>query len=381
MGAMTLWQVAQRSTSVIGIERFEPGHARGSSHGGSRIFRRIGTEGAHYVPLARRADELWDRLQNQSRTRLRIITGGLTIGTSGGDYIASALAAAEAGDVDVELLDAAQLRRRFGQHAVCEDDVAVYEPGAGVLLPETAIRAAVEQAVAHGAQIRSGEHVRSVASDGDAVTIETSAATVRARRAVVATGAWLTDLLPQLDLPIRVQRSVPYWFDASPEEFGPTAFPVFRRRSGHLSGWGVPDVDGRGVKIGVSAAPKPWLRRPEDNWVAEGEADLGLVRRFVAEAFPGLRHAAASAHPCMNARTPDGDFVIGTTPRAPGVVVLGGFGGSGFKHAAAVGEIAADLVFDDEPHVPIAAFSPARLSVQRWTTPLEPVFGGTSAHQ
>ena len=54
--------------------------------------------------------------------------------------------------------------------------------------------------------------------------------------------------------------------------------------------------------------------------------------------------------------------------------MLGGFGGHGFKHAPAVGEIAADLALGTEPRIPIDAFSPARLIGLRWAEPLHPVF-------
>lgn len=375
MGAMTLWQAAKRSSSVIGVEQFEPGHSRGSSHGGSRIFRRVVTEGSHYVPLVGRADELWDELQAESGRPLRITTGGITIGTTGSEYLRHALEAAHDGQVPVEMLETHQIRRRYPQHGVFDDDSAVFEPGAGVLFPEVAVRAAIDRAVENGAGIRTGEQVTELIADGDEVLVRTATIVIRARRAVVSAGAWLTELAPQLQIPLRIQRSVPYWFTPPVDAaFGPTSFPVFRRRSHHLSGWGIPDVDGRGVKIGVSGAPKPWLRHPEDNWVQEDGADFTLVRQFTEEAFPTLRDSPASAYPCMNARTPDGDFVIGTSALAPGIVILGGFGGHGFKHASAVGEIATDLALGLQPRMPIGAFSPDRLIDQGWDHPLSPVF-------
>src|SRR5947209_10520386 len=70
MGSATLWQLAERGVSATGIEQFEPGHDRGSSHGESRIFRTAYLEGPGYVPLAQRAVELWkhlDRLTEESR--------------------------------------------------------------------------------------------------------------------------------------------------------------------------------------------------------------------------------------------------------------------------------------------------------------------------
>ena len=39
MGSAALYRLAQRNAAPLGIEQFHVGHARGSSHGPSRVFR------------------------------------------------------------------------------------------------------------------------------------------------------------------------------------------------------------------------------------------------------------------------------------------------------------------------------------------------------
>jgi sarcosine oxidase len=135
MGAMTAWQAAERGATVVAIEQFSAAHNRGSSHGGSRIFRTILFEGADYVPMARASLELFRRLEKESGTTLLTMCGGVTIGTADGELIRDARKSAEEQGVDHEVLDAGQIRARFPQHVVVDDDVAVYETGARSAAP------------------------------------------------------------------------------------------------------------------------------------------------------------------------------------------------------------------------------------------------------
>ena len=48
--------------------------------------------------------------------------------------------------------------------------------------------------------------------------------------------------------------------------------------------------------------------------------------------------------------------------RVPQVVLLGGFSGHGFKHAAGVGRVAAELALDGGTDIPIDRFSPDRFA-------------------
>lgn len=212
VGSMAAWRAAARGARVIGFERYDIAHSHGSSHGGSRIFRQTLFEGTEYVPLVNRARPLWNLLERESGARLFQVSGGLCIGPEDSALIANALASARIGGFEHELLEPDELVRRFPQHAAIPEDFAVFEPGAGVLDPEECIRAAVRLATAHGAEIAPRTEVTAIEHDESGVSIRAGADSFRARRAIVATGAWFTDLLPDLALPLKVQRSPLVWF-------------------------------------------------------------------------------------------------------------------------------------------------------------------------
>ncbi len=364
MGSMAAWRGASRGAKLLGIEQFGPAHARGSSHGGSRIFRKTLFEGPAYIPLVERADQLWRQLSREAGVTLFQQSGGLCIGPRDGELVKDALQCADAGGFEHQLLEPDELAARYPQHAHVDDDVAVLEPGAGILHPEDSIRAALGLAKAAGADLRFDTRVTTLHVGTDGVEISTADETLRARRAIVATGAWFTDLVPRLELPLRVQRSALIWFQGEDRAaYRPDRFPVFVRENALMDGWGIPDVDGTGVKIGAGpSAPKPWLSHAAENDFPVNERDTGPAEEFCKRAFPGLVPVAVAARPCMNSKSPDGDFVIGVPDGAPSVVLAGGFSGHGFKHAAAVGDVTVDLALDGQSDLPLAAFSPARLS-------------------
>jgi sarcosine oxidase len=362
MGAMTCWRAAGRGAKVLGIEQFGPAHDRGSSHGGSRIFRKTLFEGPAYIPLIDRAELLWNQLAAESGKRLFQRSGGLCIGPRDGELIADAMRCAELGGLEYELLEPDVLAHRYPQHAHEPDDVAVLEPGAGVLNPEECIQAALDLAATAGADLRFDIAVTALQPEPDAVEVRVGGETVRARRAVLATGAWFTDLVPDLKLPLRVQRSVLTWFQGEDRDaYRPDRFPTFIRESGEMDGWGIPDVDGAGVKIGAGpSAPKPWLGHARDNDYPVDARDTRPVEQFCKLAFPGLVPIAVAARPCMNSKSPDGNFVIGPVEATPSLVLAGGFSGHGFKHASAIGDVAAQLALDGGSDLPLTAFSPER---------------------
>lgn len=81
MGSAAAYHLAQRGRRVLGLERFDPAHDQGSSHGGSRLIRQVYFEDPAYVPLVQRAYELWRELEHNSREALLLATGGLLLGS------------------------------------------------------------------------------------------------------------------------------------------------------------------------------------------------------------------------------------------------------------------------------------------------------------
>src|SRR5438874_5789957 len=103
MGSAACYQLARRGVRVLGIEQFDIPHNLGSSHGFSRMIRTAYYEHPDYVPLLRRAWELWKQLEEQSLTKLLHITGGLYLGSRDGELVGGSLRSLEAHGLAHEL--------------------------------------------------------------------------------------------------------------------------------------------------------------------------------------------------------------------------------------------------------------------------------------
>jgi sarcosine oxidase len=372
MGGSALWHLAERGVRVVGVEQFEPGHAHGSSHGHSRIIRTAYAEGARYVPLARRAWELWAALERRTGARLVERTGGLMMAPAGSVPALAPVVSAEAHDLRYDLISADRLGERYPQHRVDPDTISFVERDAGVVRAEASVLAAISAARAAGARVRTGTRVVEIVPDRDRPLVRLADEEIEASQVVVAAGAWLTRLLPAAARPINVVRRVFAWFEADdPGDYGPDRFPVFIRTdaSGEHCWYGVPDLDGMGVKIGVHVWPgldEPV--DPEEGARPPDGRDADLAAGLVTTALPGLRPRPVRMRPCLYSLTPDGDFLVGQRPDLPGLTLLGGFSGHGFKFAPVLGEIAADLALTGATRWEIDFLAPDRFD-QRARTP------------
>jgi sarcosine oxidase len=359
MGSLALWRLASRGVAALGLEQFAPGHDRGSGHGESRMTRTAYFEGPEYVPLVQAALPLWRELEAEAGVELLTMTGGLMIGRPDGELVGGALRSARAHGLACELLGAAEAAARFPQHRLARDEVALWEEDAGVLRPERAIRAAAERAVALGAELVTGVRVTAIEADGDGVAVRTGDAVHRARHAIVCAGPWLGRLLPELGLPLDVERQVMTWFPAAdPALFAPDRFPVFVHERADRAAYGLPSLDRATVKVAIHHGGRGGDPDALDRAVTE--ADMAPAAAYVAEVLPGLTPVPSRAVVCMYTNTPDLHFVVGPAG-PPGVTVVAACSGHGFKFAPVMGEIAADLALAGRTAHDIAGFSPARL--------------------
>jgi sarcosine oxidase len=159
MGSAALAHAAARGKRALGIEQFQAAHPQGSSHGRSRVIRLAYFEHPDYVPLLRRAYELWRRLETLTGRDLLHITGGLMIGSPCSEVVSGSLRSARQHDLEHEMLDAGQLRSRFPALMPAPGTVALYEKAAGIVFPEEAIRAHLDVASDNGAQTYFGVRV------------------------------------------------------------------------------------------------------------------------------------------------------------------------------------------------------------------------------
>ncbi|TMG27805.1 MAG: FAD-dependent oxidoreductase, partial [Chloroflexi bacterium] len=155
MGSMAAWRLASRGARVIGFDRYEPPHAMGSSHGQSRIIRSAYYEGPGYVPLVREAFELWRALERESGESLLTMTGALMIGPPDSELVSGSLLSAREWGLEHEVLQPADVHRRFPRYRLRDDEIAVYDIAAGFVRPEKGVAAALGRARALGAAIHA----------------------------------------------------------------------------------------------------------------------------------------------------------------------------------------------------------------------------------
>jgi sarcosine oxidase len=343
MGSATLFQLARRGRRVLGLERFDIPHAYGSSHGVNRIIRLAYWEHPSYVPLLRRAYELWRALQAQAGEPLLITTGSLDAGAPGGAVFEGSRRSCELHGLRHEVLDNAEIQRRFPGYHLPADTLAVFQPDGGFLMSERCIVAHVVAAHHAGAEVHAREAVTAWEPRGEGVWVRTERGDYTANRLVFTAGAWNGNLLPELAALAVPERQVLGWFQPRrPELFTPERFPVFNLRvpEGHYYGFPVYGVPGFKVgryhhfaeHSGADQLDREVHRRDED-----------ILRTFTERYFPEAAGPTMALAVCMFTNSPDEHFIIDVHPSAPQVSFAAGFSGHGYKFCSVVGEIMADL--------------------------------------
>ncbi|MGM9491750.1 N-methyl-L-tryptophan oxidase [Ideonella sp. YS5] len=357
MGSSAASHLAQRGARVLGIDRFTPPHAWGSSHGQTRIIREAYFEDPLYVPLVQQAYLLWRELEAQSGRTLLRQTGALMIGPQDGVLVRGARLSAERHGLAHEMLDADEVTRRFAVLRPEPGMVAVWEPRAGVLFAEACVEAQLALARAHGAQMSFGERVLRWQADGEGVKVETDRGCYRAGQLLITAGAWAGTLLPPEVLPVSVERQVFHWFEpaAQAPAFDISRCPVHLwEKSPSRYFYGLPDV-GDGVKVGIHHEGRTTTADAVDREVHPAEIDemRRLVRRFIPAADGPLRASSV----CLYTNTPDGHFWIDRHSGHPQVLIASPCSGHGFKFASVLGLALARWLIDGEPGVDLSRFA------------------------
>ncbi|HXB33403.1 MAG TPA: N-methyl-L-tryptophan oxidase [Puia sp.] len=338
-GSSALYHLAGTAKRVVGIDRFTPPHVHGSSHGQSRIIREAYHENPVYVPFIREAYSLWEELQREAGRTLMVRTGGLLLGRADTTVVVGARLSAETHGIAFEWLEAADIRRRFPAFRPNDDTVGVLEKRAGILFPEECIKAHLAGAAARGAEIRCEEIVQKIEACGDGVEVKTSKGRYLAGRVIVSAGAWVGELLPELGLPLTLERQVVCWFEGGGAVLRPDRMPVYiwEYEEGRKF-YGFPDM-GQGIKIGFHHGGKHIS--PDELRQDAGVGEIGEIQE-IARSWLAIEPVFEAASVCMYTNTPDENFIIDEYPGAPQILILSPCSGHGFKFSSVVGKIASD---------------------------------------
>ena len=364
MGTATAWELGKRGVSSLVLEQFTHFHPYGSHGGRTRVIRHAYAEGAEYVPFVQRADQLWLELEELSGQRILMRTGGLELAAPGHPHARNARASADQHGLAYEWLTPRDAMRRFPMVRIPEEWDVMFAPQAGFLYTEPALKAMASLARAAGVTINEEEPVTSWQRDGDGYVVRSAQGTYHAEKLIITAGAWSSDLLADLGLPLHVLRKTLWWLDVeNPGQFHPDRFPVFVADTdiGEIYGFPIDDAH-PGLKVADHAGGDRTSPHSVDRTARPDEATpvIAMTRQlFPAATGRILEHAV-----CLYTMTPDGDFLMDRHPTLPGVVFGAGFSGHGFKFTTAVGEHLVALALDDgEQPIP-------RLSVNRFLQPI-----------
>ena len=365
VGSQAMRHLARRGCRVIGLERFGRAHDRGSSHGHTRVTRHAYFEHPDYVPLLRFSTADFRDLEKATGRRILDSCGVLLLGPPGSQVVEASADAAHHWGVPVESLRADAIRARFPQFSVRDEDIGLWEPGGGFLRPEVGIHAALEDAEAHGAIVRTGAKVSRIEEGASGVEVHVEGQVLRANALIVAAGAWTGRLLPRLSGVLRVTRQVQGWI--RPTDVGAGSSDVLPcwliDRGSEPPLYGVPIDPVAGgpplAKVAVHGSDQTVDPDHLSRSVSADEREgLGrLVDRFV----PGLSGRLVSARTCMYTQTPDEHFIVDRPPGSRRTVVIAGLSGHGFKLSPALGRAAAELALDGRTALPVGFLGLQRL--------------------
>ncbi len=360
VGSAALYHLARRGVRVIALDRFAPGHNRGSSHGQTRMIRLAYHEHSDYVPLLFRAYELWHELEQISEKKLFYQVGILVGGSTDSQMVSGVLCSAAKYGLAVDQLSHQEVGRCFPGYRLPESFSAVFEQRAGYLMVEECVKAHAEVALRAGAEIHCGVEIRNWKRDGQSFIVETDKDSFSADRLIVTAGAWSSDLLFSLNIPLQVLRKPLFWYQSQhPSYHLDSGCPCFLFDT--LGGifYGFPQTNELGVKLaehtGGELVENP-LQVDRSIRVEEQQR----VEMCLAEHLPGVSLQCMSSSVCMYTMSPDGHFIVGCHPEFPEIVFAAGLSGHGFKFTSVLGEILTQLALDGTTPHPIGFLSHKR---------------------
>ncbi|MGL4486935.1 MAG: N-methyl-L-tryptophan oxidase [Yersinia sp. (in: enterobacteria)] len=359
VGSVTGYYASQAGLKVLMIDSAMPPHHAGSHHGDTRIIRHAYGESEKYVPLVLRAQTLWDKLSAQTGEKLFYASGVINLGPGDSTFLKEIQHSAQQYDLKVEILNAAQIREKWPVFNVPENYIGVFEPQAGYLRSELAIKVLIKTVIDARCGVLFNCPVTAIEPCDNGIDVVTIDGTFSTRKVVVTAGTWVKKLVPEL--PITAIRKVFSWHQADGRYSESNHFPAFTVETpDNIHYYGFPSQNNE-LKIGKHNGGQPIesaaQRKPFGSHAEDGSEVFGFLRNFL----PGVGvclHGAA----CSYDMSPDEDFIIDTLPDNNNVMVVTGLSGHGFKFATALGEVAALFAQDKPSPIDISAFSLTRFT-------------------
>ena len=347
VGVQVLWNLSQTAdVEAVGYDSLYPGHPFAGAGGESRLYRNFELSDLSFMPIIRRADELWQTLEQACGRSLLRRTGVLLLGGSDNQQMKHALKSSEETDKPYELLSYSDLGSQFPQFSLGSTDMGMWDVEGGLISPELTIASTAHLATENGATIHENSRIRRIESRDDGVRVHADNSFKDYDRIVVACGGWTPTLLPELKTEVVVKRLTSAWF-LGRNEHSLSRLPPFMRTAPTYC-YGTPTLDGQSVKLGLGFNDHLNVGDPDEvSRELSGQEAMDEIGRFdwiVRDLLPSLMPKPIRMNTYLESYTRSMHEYIRFHPQDSNIAVLTGFSGHGFKVSPALGEIGAQMI-------------------------------------
>jgi sarcosine oxidase len=354
LGGWTALHLTRLGWGVTLVDAWGPGNGRASSGGETRVIRRGYGHRGHYVPLVTRALELWSELEASTKTRLLDRRGVLWMAGQPGAFEEESMDAFRAEGVPFEELNRGELEGRFPSMSFCDIPWAMLEPDAGALFARRGCEVVWNAVRGAGGQVLVSTARPDLDSSGACRGVLLADGTARpADVTVFAAGPWMPELFPDtLGQRLHVTRQDVFSFGPPPGAEEHLRLPVWAEHAAELFGdgsfwYGIPEGLSRGFKLGEDTSGGPW--DPTHGERVVDPLRLERARAYLSHRFPALADAPLiDARVCQYTMRQDSELLVDRHPELPGLWLMGGGSGHGYKLGPAIGEVAARAIDRDE---------------------------------
>lgn len=356
--------LSQQQVKTVLIDAFDPPHNRGSHHGDTRMIRHAYGEGRQYVSLVKRAQQLWEELEEQTDYKIFEKTGVIGLGPRDSAFLQETIAAANKYELPLEVMDSREVKEKWPGFSVPDHFIGCFEAESGLLFSENAIQAYKDIAIKNGAQLVTNTPVQQIESnDSSGIKITTKNKVFWAKKAIVTVGAWASKLLPDLKLPIQPTRKAFGWFDTPTDLFDAANFPSFYIEDKDNMCYGFPNVNGTGLKIGRSDGGQGIDPNKHTQNFGQYESDEEDLRFFLKTYMPEANGPLKQGKTCLYTISSDNDFIIDHHPENENIIFACGFSGHGFKFSSVMGEVLSEMAVNGQSKFDLSMFSLKRFGL------------------
>lgn len=363
MGVSTGYFAAGKGLRVLMLDAYNPPHTKGSHHGDTRIIRHAYAEGKSYVPMVLRAQQLWEELEAATKNHIFSRTGVLSVGDP--SFLTNIQEAATSYCIPIERMTSSEMMKHWSGLRVSEGIEGVFEQGSGVLFADRCILSYKQLALAEGADVVTNCSIDTVDLSNQGCRVSVDGEIIYADHLVVSVGAWLRKMLGRMEVHINLspRRKVVGWFHSEDHAYDDSHFPAFDFVLPKGTYYGIPSIDGSGVKVGRHDGGEIVDPDSCSRDCRVYEPELEGSQSFINRHLPKLSTKVSRSSVCLYAMTEDEHFIIDHLRSHPHVHILGGFSAHGFKFSSVVGEMTALRILHGDCGYDMSTFSLYRPSV------------------